>query len=142
MFLYGNLGLVAGLIVDIWFPINKGLWTSSYVLFTGGFALHFLAICYWFVDMKGYQKWTKPLEVYGLNALAVFVLSTLMAKLMYVIPVYTAEGQTTIKGVIYDNLLLPVFAPVNASLVFALCYVGFWLWMMWIFYKRKIFIKI
>lgn len=142
MFLFGNLGLVAGLIIDVWFPINKGLWTSSYVLFTGGFALHFLAICYWFVDMKGYRKWTKPFEVYGLNALAVFVLSTLMAKLMYVIPVFTSDGQTTIKGLIYDNLLLPVASPMNASLLFAVLYVLFWLWIMWIFYKRKIFIKI
>jgi len=142
MFLYGNLGLAAGLIIDVWFPINKGLWTSSYVLFTGGFALHFLAICYWFVDMKGYRKWTKPFEVYGLNALAVFVLSTLMAKLMYVIPVYTSDGQTTIKGLIYDNLLLPFASPINASLLFAVFYILFWLWIMWIFYKRKIFIKI
>jgi len=142
MFLYGNLGLVAGLIIDLWFPINKGLWTSSYVLFTGGFALHFLAICYWFVDMKGYRKWTKPFEVYGLNALAVFVLSTLVAKLMYVIPIYTSSGQTTIKELIYDNLFLPIADPVNASLMFAICYILFWLWIMWIFYKRKIFIKI
>jgi len=142
MFLYGNLGLVAGLIIDLWFPINKGLWTSSYVLFTGGFALHFLAICYWFVDMKGYRKWTKPFEVYGLNALAVFVLSTLVAKLMYVIPIYTSSGQTTIKALIYDNLFLPIADPVNASLMFAICYILFWLWIMWIFYKRKIFIKI
>ena len=142
MFLYGHLGLVAGLIIDLWFPINKGLWTSSYVLFTGGFALHFLAICYWFVDMKGYRKWTKPFDIYGLNALAVFVLSTLMAKLMYVIPIYTSNGQTTIKGFIYDNLLLPVASPINASLIFAVLYILFWLWIMWIFYRRKIFIKI
>jgi predicted acyltransferase len=142
MFLYGNAGLVSGLIIDTWFPINKGLWTSSYVLFTGGFALHFLAICYWFVDIKRYRNWTKPFEVYGLNALAVFVLSTLTAKLMYVIPVYTEGGQTTIKGLIYDNLLLPIASPMNASLIFALLYILFWLWVMWIFYKRKIFVKI
>lgn len=142
MFLYGNVGLVSGLIIDTWFPINKGLWTSSYVLFTSGFALHFLAICYWFVDIKRYRNWTKPFEVYGLNALAVFVLSTLMAKLMYVIPVYTEGGQTTIKGLIYDNLLLPIASPMNASLIFALLYILFWLWVMWIFYKREIFVKI
>lgn len=142
LFLYGNLGLVAGLIVNAWFPINKGLWTSSYVLFTGGFALHFLAVCYWFVDMKGHRKWTKPFQVYGLNALAVYVLSSLTAKLFYVIPIYTAGGQTTIKGWIYETLLLPVADPINASLIFAVLYIGFWLWVMWIFYKRKIFIKI
>lgn len=142
MFLYGNVGLVSGLIINTWFPINKGLWTSSYGLFTSGFALHFLAICYWLVDIKRYRNWTKPFEVYGLNALAVFVLSTLMAKLTYLIPVYTEGGQTTIKGFIYDNLLLPIASPMNASLIFSLLYVLFWLWVMWGFYKRKILVKI
>lgn len=142
MFFYGNVGLVAGLIIDQWFPINKGLWTSSYVLFTGGFALHFLAVCYWLIDVKNYQKWAKPFRIYGLNALAVFVLSSLTAKLLSLIPVYTAEGQTTIKGLIYENILLPIASPTFGSLIFALLYVLFWLWIMWIFYKRKIFIKI
>lgn len=143
MFLYGNMGLVAGLIIDQWFPINKGLWTSSYVLFTGGFALHFLAVCYWLIDLKKYREWAKPFKIYGLNALAVYVLSSLTAKLLYLIPVYTSEGQTTtVKGLIYDNLLLPVASPTVASLIFALLYVLFWLWIMWIFYKREIFIKI
>lgn len=142
LFLYGNLGLVLGVIIDVWFPINKGLWTSSYVLFTGGFALHFLAICYWFVDFKDYRKWTKPFEIYGLNALAVFVLSTLMAKLLFIIPIYTSAGQTTIKGLIMDYVFYPIADPINASLLFALTYILFWLWIMWIFYKRRIFIKI
>lgn len=142
MFVFGNIGLVGGLIIDQWFPINKGLWTSSYVLFTGGFALHFLALCYWLIDLKKYQVWAKPFKVYGLNALAVYVLSSLTAKLLYLIPVYISEGQTTIKGLIYENLLLPIANPTIASLMFALLYVSFWLWVMWIFYKRKIFIKI
>ncbi|MEL7832665.1 DUF5009 domain-containing protein [Fodinibius sp. Rm-B-1B1-1] len=142
MFIYGNVGLVAGLIIDQWFPINKGLWTSSYVLFTGGFALHFLALSYWLIDLKKYQAWATPFKIYGLNALAVYVLSSLTAKLLYLIPVYTSEGQTTIKGFIYDNLLLSIASPTVASLMFALLYVMFWLLIMWIFYKRKIFIKI
>lgn len=142
MFIYGNVGLVAGLIIDQWFPINKGLWTSSYVLFTGGFALHFLALSYWLIDLKKYRAWAKPFKNYGLNALAVYVLSSLTAKLFYLIPIHTSEGQTTIKGFIYENLLLPIASPTVASLMFALLYVLFWLWIMWIFYKRKIFIKI
>ncbi|NGP89518.1 acyltransferase family protein [Fodinibius halophilus] len=142
MFLYGNAGLVLGLIMDAWFPINKGLWTSSYVLFTGGFALHFLAICYWIIDMKGYKKWAKPFKIYGLNALAVYVLSSLMAKLLYLIPISVGEGTSPLKRVIYESLLLPIASPINASLIFAVGYILFWLWIMWMFYKREIFIKI
>lgn len=138
----GNIGLVAGLITDFWFPINKGLWTSSYVLFTGGFALHFLGICYWVIDIKGYKRWAKPFRVYGLNALAVYVLSSLMAKLLAVVPVYTADGKPTLKKYLFENYLLVIADPLNASLLFAVLYILFWFWVMWIFYKRKIFIKI
>ena len=142
MFFLGNIGLVAGLIVDVWFPINKGLWTSSYVLFTTGFALHFLAMCFWLIDIKGYKAWAKPFVIYGMNAIAVFVLSGLMAKLLYMIKIPVAGSSISIKGFIYEYLLLPIASPVNASLLFALLYVAFWLWMMWILYKREIFIKI
>ena len=74
---------------------------------------------------EGVSPLAKPFEVYGLNALVVFVLSTLMAKLMFVIPIYTASGQTTIKGFMYDNILLPIASPLNASLIFAMLYVLF-----------------
>lgn len=142
LFLFGNLGLISGLILDSWFPINKGLWTSSYVLFTGGFALHFLAVCFWLIDIKGYRKWAKPFKVYGLNALAVYVFSSLMARLLAIIPVPTTGGTSPLKKYIFDNFLRAIAEPVNASLLFALLYLLFWLWIMWIFYKRKIFIKI
>lgn len=141
MFFFGNILLVAGMITNAWFPINKGLWTSSYVLFTGGFAMEVLAMCYWLIDIKGYQKWAKPFVVYGMNAIAVFVLSGLLARLMYMIPLPDQLGGT-IKGLLYQGLLGMGLAPINASLVFAVGYVLFWLGIMWVFYNRKIFIKI
>lgn len=141
MFVFGNVGLVAGLIAGYWFPINKGLWTPSYVLFTGGFALQVLGICYWLIDIKGYKKWTKPFVVYGMNALAVFVLSGLMAKLLYMIQLPEQWGGT-LKGFFYQGLLELGLAPINASMIFAIGYVLFWLAIMWILYRKKIFIKI
>ncbi len=141
MYVAGSLGLLAGVIINQWFPINKGLWTSSYVLLTGGFALHFLAFCYWLIDIKKVQGWTKPFVMFGMNALAVYVMSSLVAKLLVMIPapVGTAE---TIKGMVYNDLLLPLVDPINASLLFALGYVLIWLWVMAVFYRKKIFIKI
>src|SRR5699024_2796956 len=142
LFVAGLLTLTAGLIADHWFPINKGLWTSSYVLFTGGFAMLFLGVCYWLIDIKGYTKGTKPFVMLGMNALAVYVMSSLTAKLLYVIPIPEAWGATTIKGLIYNQLILPLASPVNASLLFALLYLSFWTAVMAIFYRKKIFIKI
>jgi len=142
MFVFGNIGLVAGIIMNEWFPINKGLWTSSYVIFTAGFALEILAMCFWVIDVKGYQKWAKPFVIYGMNAIAVFVLSGLMAKMMYMIKFTYHGSKISVQGFIYQHLLLPLASPINASLIYALLYVLFWLWMMWILYKRKIFIKI
>lgn len=140
MFVFGNVGLVAGIIVSVWFPINKGLWTSSYVLFTGGMALHFLAFCFWLIDIKEVKWWTKPFVIFGMNALAVYVFSSLGAKLLSM-PAPTGAAET-IKGMIYNYMLLPLADPINASLLFAICYVLLWLWVMSIFYKKKIFIKI
>lgn len=142
LFVWGNAGLAAGLIADYWFPINKGLWSSSYVLFTGGFALVFLGFCYWLIDIKQYKKWPKVFVILGMNALAVFVLSSLMAKLLYLIPIPAQWGAESLKGLIYHQLLLPVASPFNASLLFAILYLAFWTWMMYLLYKRKIFIKL
>lgn len=142
LLLAGNAGLAAGLIANAWFPINKGLWTSSYVLFTAGFALVCLGFCYWLMDVKSYKKWAQPFVILGMNALAVFVLSSLTAKLLYMIPIPETWGATSIKGIIYDQFLLTLLDPINASLLFALLYLIFWTWIMYMLYKRKIFIKL
>jgi len=142
LFVFGLLALVAGLIASQWFPINKGLWTPSYVLFTGGFAMLFLGICYWAIDIKGYSFGTKPFQMLGMNALAVYVLSSLTAKLFYVIPLPASWGGTTIKELIYNQLILPLASPINASLLYAVLYVLIWTIIMAVFYRKKIFIKI
>ncbi|HKY27404.1 MAG TPA: heparan-alpha-glucosaminide N-acetyltransferase domain-containing protein, partial [Pyrinomonadaceae bacterium] len=73
MFVVGAVCVAVGWALNSFFPINKALWTSSYVLFTGGLALQFLALCYWIIDIKGYRRWAKPFEVFGLNAIALYV---------------------------------------------------------------------
>lgn len=143
MFVIGWLAILVGLFWDIVFPINKALWTSSYVVFTSGAALQFLAFCYFLIDVKGYQKWAYPAVVYGMNAIAVFVLSGLLAKMMVFIKFTGSDGNViSLKTWIYENLLASWASPVNASLMFAVCNVLFWLIIMIIFYKKKIFIKI
>jgi predicted acyltransferase len=143
MFIFGNVGLVLGTIWDMWFPLNKSLWTSSYVVFTAGMALQFFGMCYWLVDIKGYKWWTKPFVVYGMNAITVYFLSGVLARILNLrLITDSANNLISIKSYIFNTFFAPFFSPVNASLAFALVYITFWLGIMWIFYAKKIFIKV
>ncbi len=143
LFVAGAICVALGWMWNPFFPINKALWTSSYVLFSGGLALQLLALCYWVIDIKGYRRWAKPFEIFGVNAIALYVGAGLMADLLGLIKVTGADGTKIPLGSwIYDNLLATWASPVNASLAFAVVFVLIWLGLMWILYRRKIFIKV
>ena len=143
LFIYGVVLMLAGYIWDGWFPMNKSLWTSSYVLYTGGLALLFLAMCYWFIDVKKSTWWVKPFQVYGLNAITVFFLSGILSKTLYLIKFTDSNGDLiTLRGYLYELLFLSWLSPINASLLWAVSYIIFWLGLMWILYHKKIFIKV
>ena len=142
MFIAGVCCVVIGWVWNFWFPINKALWTSSYVFFTGGLALQFLALCYWLIDIKGYKKWTKPFVVFGVNAIVLFVGTGVMARLMGLIKLPWGSAQISLQGWIFNKLFLSWASPINASLAFAICFILLWLGLMWILYSRRIFIKI
>lgn len=143
MFAAGAACVVAGWAWGLWFPINKPLWTSSYVLFTAGMALQLLALCYWSVDVKMHRRWTLPFVIFGTNALAAFFLSGLFARLLTLIKWVRADGkQVSLKGAIYENFFASWASPVNASLLFAICFVLIWLGLMAMLYNRRIFIKV
>lgn len=143
--------LVAGVLLlgishiwDLNFPINKKIWTSSYVCYTGGVALLMLGVIYWLVDIHSYKKWGKPFLIYGTNALFVYVMSGLVAKTMFAIKWVGANGQDwNVYGWLYNNCFTPVFSnPYNASLAFALANVLFFFGLAWVLYRAKIFIKV
>lgn len=136
----GVLLLALGLLWGQVFPINKGLWTSSYVLFTAGMGAVSLGIVFWAMEVREWTAWARPLVIYGMNAIAVFVLSGLLARLMGIIRVGRAD--VSLKGWIYENLFVSWLGEMNGSLGFALTYILFWLALMWILYRRRIFIKI
>jgi predicted acyltransferase len=142
MFVAGMCCLVIGWAWNPFFPINKSLWTSSYVLFTGGLALQLLAFCYWLIDIKKYRTWAKPFVVFGVNAIALFVGTGIMAKLMGLIKLPWGSTQISLQGWIFQKLFLPWASPVNASLAYAIAFILLWLGLMWILYQRKIFIKV
>jgi predicted acyltransferase len=138
LFVVGAVCVGLGWAWNSFFPINKALWTSSYVLFTGGLALQFLSLCYWLIDIKGYRRWARPFEVFGLNAIALYVVADLIAILLGTVKV----GDGTLGGWIYNNVFASWASPVNASLAFAICFVLVCLALMWILYHRRIFLKV
>jgi len=143
MFIFGSVGMLLGYIWDFWFPIGKNLWTSSYVVYTAGLALHFLAFCYWFIDVKGIKWWTKPFVVYGLNAITVFFASGIIGRLLTLIKITNAAGEeVALKTYIFENFFHSWLSTINASLAYALVYVIIWLGLMWILYAKKIFLKV
>jgi predicted acyltransferase len=142
MFVAGAACAVAGWAWNYWFPINKALWTSSYVLFTAGLALELLAVCYWLVDVKGYRRWALPFVVFGTNALILYFLAELCANLISIISFHRAGVAVPLQTLLYDGLFASWLAPKNASLAYAVCTVLFWLGVMSVLYRRRIFIKV
>ena len=143
IFFFGVVLTMVGWIWNLAFPINKALWTSSYVVFMAGIALCFLGFCYWLIDIKGYQKWTKPFVIFGVNALALYIGAELSARIMDSIQLAKADGGTIdLKSRIFETVFLPLASPVNASLIFALTYILFWLFIMWLLYRKRIYIKV
>jgi predicted acyltransferase len=142
LFVAGTFLTLGGLIWDFSFPINKSLWTSSYVLYTSGLALHALAISYWFLDVRKVQIMTKPFIFFGANAITIYVGSELLSKIFYIVSLQTASGELSLKSILFQSLNFSWLGPHNASLLAALIWVSlFWLIAM-ILYKKKIFIKV
>ena len=143
LFVAGAVGVVIGWAWNPFFPINKALWTSSYVLFTAGLALQLLALCYWLVDIKRYRRWGWPFVVFGVNAIALFVGTGLMAKLMGLLKLPDSDGtKISSQEWIFQNLFLSWASPVNASLAYAISFIILWLFLMWLLYRKRIFIKV
>jgi predicted acyltransferase len=126
------------------FPINKKIWTSSYVCWTSGLGSCFLAALYWLVDLKKYQFWTKPFVVYGVNAITVFFLSGLIPRILGMIKINQADGQSIgTQLYLYRNFIAPWFSsPYNASLAGAITCISIWLGVLWWMYHKKVFIKV
>jgi len=143
MFFFGVCLTAIGWCWSLVFPLNKSLWTSSYVVYTAGLALCFLGFCYWLIDIKGYKKWSKPFVIFGVNALVLFVGSGVMARILGLIKLPSVDGKTiSLQKAIFDNVFLPLASPINASLLYAISFILFWLFLMWLLYRKRIFIKV
>jgi len=143
LLVYGAVATFIGWLWNFTFPINKALWTSSYVLYAGGLAMVFLAALLWIIDVKGFKKWATPFIHFGTNPLAIYMFSGI-----YVSAIISFVHIPTSTGIVsgYDYLFSDVFAPLagnmNGSLLFAVAHIIFFWLITFILYKKKIFIKI
>jgi len=146
MILAGVALIIAGLLWNIVFPINKSLWTSSYVLYTTGLATTFLAILYYIIDIADYKKGFQPFLIWGVNPMIVFFSSQIIPQVLVMIefqnPHNTAE-KTNLLDYLYRYGIAPFFNnPMTASLAGALVYVCIWTFILWIFYRNKLIFKV
>lgn len=144
MVLFGILGMMAGELWNRWFPINKNLWTSSFVLFSGGFALLFVSLLYWMIEVKGWRgPWTTPILVFGMNAIAGFVADSMIYGPGYT---FTAKGPSGATMNWHESaqawLEALGLSTANASLVYSLGAVGICWILLWFLWRKKIFLKI
>ena len=144
LFFAGTICLAIGWAWSLLFPLNKSLWTSSYVLYTTGLALLTLGSCYWVIDIKGFKRWAWPFIVFGVNALTLFVFSGIMARLLGMIRFAGSdEGkEITLQQWIFNNAFLWWASPTNASLAYAISFILLWLFLMWLLYRKRVFIRV
>ncbi len=143
MFAVGALLMMVGLMWHWSFPINKGLWTSSYVVFTAGMAAVSIATITWIIDVQGVTWWTRPLVIYGVNPIVAFVGSGLMARIIYSLWKVEVDGkQVSVQAVVYKTVFASWLEPRNASLAFAICFVLFWYAILAVLYRRNLILKV
>jgi predicted acyltransferase len=140
-------GVVAaglGQVWSYWFPINKALWTSSFVLLAGGLALLFLALLYWLCDVRQSRRWAAPAMVYGVNAITVFFLSAILSRTFDLVPLTGPTGKPAgLKEWLYEWGIAPFFSdPRLASLVGGLLLVAIWWAILRLMHARGIHVKV
>lgn len=140
--LWGLCSLVVGMIWDSLFPINKKLWTSSYVLFSTGWGLVFLAACYDLIEVRKIKRWSKGFEIIGLNAIALFVASVFLIKVTVKLKIGEGENAISVYNWIYRNLFASWVGNTNGSFLFALATLLLWYGLAFFMYRQRWFIKV
>lgn len=140
--IFGLSSVIVGHFWGLLFPINKQLWTSSFVVYTAGWALILLALCYELVEVRGFRRLGFPLEVMGLNAIFLFVGSGLFARILGKTRIGSGEKAISTSAWLYENLFRSWAGDMNGSLLFAVVMVSFWWLILYGMYQRRWFLKL
>ncbi|WP_263376092.1 acyltransferase family protein [Granulicella aggregans] len=136
----GVLLLAAGLLWSQSFPINKKLWTSSYVLYAGGWSVLILAACYFAIEIKQWRgAWTFPWIVFGTNAITAYVFSELLSTAVSVFPFRHGEP---FQPFVYSSFFQHIGSPAFGSLVYSALFAAFCWIPVWLLYRRRVFLRL
>lgn len=139
LFIIGAILMFLGFLFDYGMPINKKLWTPTFAVVTCGLASTLLALLIWIIDIKGYKKWCRFFEAFGVNPLFMYVLGGVLGILFATIKF----GGTSIKTFIYNDFLLSMIGDATlASCLYAIIFIAINWCIGYILYKNKIYIKI
>lgn len=144
LFAVGALAMMVGLMWHWVFPINKSIWTSSYVIFTAGMGAVTLATCMWLIDGLGLRRWTFPFVVYGTNPMLAFLGSGVMARGIASLWTWDTGDGTRIsaQGFVFKTVFASWLPPKDASLAFAVSFVAVWFLILWAAWKRGYVLKV
>ncbi len=135
---WGFISFVIGIVWNWSFGLNENLWSPSFVMLTSGMAALTLASCIYLIDMHNYQKWAQFGVIYGMNAIAVYVLADLLGIIFYSLSI----GGETLNMHFFNVLTSIGLAPKVTSMIYGLMYVGVNFIPALILFRRKIFIKL
>jgi predicted acyltransferase len=138
----GAILLAAGLICNIWLPINKKLWTDSFTLFMAGLDFVLFAGFLWLVDGLNWRRAVKPLVIMGMNAIVIYLASEFLDEALGWIHWSGAHGTVSLHTWLYDHLFAGLASPYNASLLYAITYVLVLYLLAWVMYRRGWFIRV
>jgi predicted acyltransferase len=139
----GAAGIGLGMLWGHWLPVNKSLWSSSYAVLTAGVAALLLGVCCWLVDVRGHRWLPAPFVVFGSNPIALYVLATLVAKLLDAARVARGDGRTvSLHALVYQRAFASWAGPTGGSLLFSVAFVLVWLAPMTVLYRRGLFFKV
>jgi predicted acyltransferase len=142
LFLTGSLLLAAGMICNTWLPINKHLWTDSFALFMAGLDFIVFAIFVWCVDGLGYKRVVKPFVIMGMNAIAIYMVSELLATVLSAVHVTSGDSIITLHHWIFGTIFAPLGSPANSSLLYALAYTLIMYVLAYGLYRKRWFLKV
>ncbi|MEI6667823.1 MAG: heparan-alpha-glucosaminide N-acetyltransferase domain-containing protein [Acidobacteriota bacterium] len=138
----GVMAMALGYVWSFAFPLNKSLWTSSYVWFTGGAAALLLACCAGIIDVYGWKRWSRPFVILGLNAITLFVLSGYLAKQMGLIRWAGTDGKViSLSRYVYTTWFVPLADPYNASLLYACANLVVLFGVLYVMDRRGLYLK-
>ena len=142
LFVVGALLTFSGLLLDYGLPINKKVWSPTFVLTTCGLASTLLGLLIYVIDVRGHKRWSRFFEVFGVNPLFLYALSGILGILLGTIRIPMGDGTISLHGLVYSKWLAPLLGDTAGSLAYALLFVLLNWAIGYILYRKRIYIKL